>query len=115
MINAQIKLITLIFDSEHGRYRILSLSDHGLDLPNIIVESNLDINNALEYLLAKYIDNQNIYHNFKLTDIDIIENILNIYFIVFVTHETAVTESFLLDINHNLLLPPNANKIIKLL
>lgn len=115
MINAQLKIIPLIFDIKYGKYKILSLNPDTLDMPNLVIEPNMDITNTLEYLLSIYIESHNTYHNFKIIDMHIDNASLYIYYIVFVTHDTTIKNSYLLDIGPNTILPPNAKKIIQLL
>lgn len=115
MINAQINLIPLIFDQSCGRYKIFSTSlDNQLTLPKIDIEPYLDMEPALDHLLENCIDTKSLYHNFKLTDI-IIEDILHIYYIVFIMHETTIHYGSMMDTKNITNLPTNAKKIISLL
>lgn len=115
MINAQIKLVTLVFDIEYGRYKILSRQLDRFEAPSINIETNLKIDAALEHLLSRQLDHSGLYHNFKLTDI-VITDVLDVYYVVFVTHETTIKNGHLLDLKQTIAsLPKNAQKIISLL
>lgn len=115
MINAQIKLVTLVFDIEYGRYKILSRELDRFEAPSINIETNLKIDSALEHLLSRQLDHGGLYHNFKLTDI-VITDVLDVYYVVFVTHETTIKNGHLLDLKQTISsLPKNAQKIISLL
>lgn len=114
MINAQIKLITLVFDQQHAKYKILSLKPDILELPHFVVEANSDIDKTLELTLALYNTNSNRFHNFKITDISINET-LEIYYVTFITYETSIKDSFLLDLATINNLPTNAQNVISLL
>jgi hypothetical protein len=115
MINAQIKLVTLVFDNEYGRYKILSRELDRFEAPSMNIETNLKIDAALEHLLSRQLDHGGLYHNFKLTDV-VITDVLDVYYVVFVTHETTIKNGHLLDLKQTIpSLPKNAQKIISLL
>lgn len=113
MINAQIKLIALVFDIQHAQYKILSLKEDSLELPSLVIETNMDIDITLEHMLSIY-NQKNRLHNFKLTDISINDK-LEIYYITFITYETTTINSFLLDLSTTNDLPNNAKNILSLL
>lgn len=114
MINVQIKLIALVFDHKHGRYKILSLKSDILELPSMIVEANTNIDETLEYTLALHNRQEPRLHNFKLTDISLKDN-LEIYYMTFITYETTIKNGFLLDLSTANNLPTNAQNVISLL
>lgn len=115
MINAQIKLIVLVFDNEYGRYKVLSRIIDKFEAPSMNVETNLKIDSALEHLLSTQLDHGGLYHNFKLTDM-IVADTLDVYYVVFVTHETTIKNGHLLELKNTIYsLPKNAQKIISLL
>lgn len=115
MINVQAKLIILVFDIEQGGYKIFSKEPDKFEPPHLNIESHLDIDSALEHLLSNQLDHMGLYHNFKLTDIMISDN-LDIYYVVFITHETTIKNGHLLVLKNNQhSIPKNAQKIISLL
>lgn len=114
MINAQLNLIILVFNVETGKYKLLSKSKDKFEAPNMIVENQLDVDYALEHLLSIQLDHNGLYHNFKLTDISINDD-LDIYYLVFITHETTIKSGYLLELHNPHDLPKNAQKIIRLL
>lgn len=115
MINAQIKLAILVFDNETGRYKILSRQIDKFEAPILNIETHLKIDVALEHLLSTQLDHGGLYHNFKLTDI-IVTDVLDIYYVVFVTHETTIKNGHLLELKNTIYsLPKNAQKIVSLL
>jgi hypothetical protein len=114
MINAQFKLIPLVFDTKTARHKILSINKDIIEFPSISIESNADIITSLEFLVSKNLKGTNIYCNFKLTDV-VVSETLDVYYIAFITYETLTKDDLLLDINTNYEFPANAKKIIQLL
>jgi hypothetical protein len=115
MINAKFNLAILVLDPSVNRYKILSSKADDLELPYLDIETNLDINSCLDHLVSTKIDKNNSYLNFRLTDVELSE-MLEIYYLVFITYESVVKDGFLLDIQTSLTrLPNNAKKILTLL
>lgn len=115
MINAQFKLIILVFDTEYGKYKILSKQSDTFEAPSLSIDTNMKAEVSLEHLLSTQLDHGGLYHNFKLTDV-VITDSLDIYYLVFVTHETTIKGGNLLETKQLLhTLPKNAQKIIALL
>lgn len=116
MINVQIKLISLVFDHQYAKYQILSLKPDSVELPSFMIEANMDIDQTLQYMLSLYNNNHNNdrFHNFKLTDISV-KDVLEIYYMTFITYEVTIQNSFLLDLSTINNLPTNAQNIISLL
>jgi len=115
MINAKFNLAILVLDPSINRYKIVSSKPDDLELPYLDIESNLDIDACLDHLVSTKIDKNDSYLNFKLTDIELSE-MLEIYYLVFITYESVVKDGFLLDIQPSLIrLPNNAKKILTLL
>lgn len=115
MINAKLNIIPIFFDHTEIKSKIVATKD--FQFPYINVESNLDIINALNHVLDLYIDSNIPLNNFKLTDVTITENKLDIYYIVFINYETnfKVTSQLLDTDTDQLKIPNNAKKIIELL
>lgn len=115
MIKSQLDLVILVLDARTNRYKILSTKEDELDLPSIDIEINLDVESCLSHLLSVYVEKNDSYHNFKLTDISL-SDVLKIYHMVFITYECNLQDSFLLDIKETLTkLPNNVQKILSLL
>ena len=116
MINAKFNLIILVFQDNKGQYNILSKEKTFLDYPSLEIQANIDKDSAIDHLIGLYIEEPAPFHNIKLVDISIDDNILNIYYVVFVTYKTTIKNSFLLDLKTPLNnIPQNAQKIIQLL
>lgn len=115
MIKSQFKILPLILDSGANKYKLLSDNDT-LSWLSIDIEPNLDIQSCLDNLICLYINtDKQIIHNFKLTDI-FLSNVLEIYYIVFITYNTTINNGTLIETQSALpLLPNNAKKIISLL
>ena len=115
MIKSQFKILPLILDPLSNRYKLLS-DNETLSWLSIDIEPNLDIQSCLDNLICLYIDTDTkIIHNFKLTDI-LLSNVLEIYYIVFITYNTTIKNGALIETQSALsLLPNNAKKIISLL
>jgi hypothetical protein len=115
MINAKFNLAILVLDPSVNRYKILSSKADDLELPYLDIETNLDINSCLDHLVSTKIDKNDSYLNFRLTDVELSE-MLQIYYLVFITYESVVKDGFLLDIQTSITrLPNNAKKILTLL
>lgn len=114
MINVQIKLISLVFDHQYAKYKILSLKPDSVELPSFMIETNMDIDQILQHMMSLYTNNSDRFHNFKLTDISV-KDALEIYYMTFITYETTLKNSFLLDLSTINNLPTNAQNIISLL
>lgn len=114
MINAKLNIIPIFFDHKEIKYKILTSEDS--KFPNIIIEPALDINAALNHIISLYIDSEIKLNNFKLTDVVITEDYLDIYYILFINYETNLkNNATLLNIEDKLDIPNNAKKIIELL
>lgn len=114
MINAKLNIIPIFFDHKEIKSKILTSKDSAF--PQIIIEPSLDINAALNHIISLYIDSEIELNNFKLTDIIITDDCLDIYYILFINYETKLKNSgMLLNIQDKLDIPNNAKKIIELL
>jgi len=115
MITTKFNLISPVLDASCNRYKILSLNTIDLELPSIFIEDNLDIDSCLSHIINRHTDGHDMHHNFKLTDV-VLSDILEIYYIVFITYETTIKDAHLIDIEPILnKLPNNAKKILSLL
>lgn len=115
MIEAKINLLALVLNHKYNKYQILSTHSEKLDLPSIDIEPYIDLKISLEHIISK-ISNDDIIHNFKLTDITVSDK-LNIYYMTFIYSEILLNNYYyLLDINSHIAdIPDNAKKIITLL
>ena len=115
MIKSQFKILPLILDSVSNKYKLLS-DNETLSWISMDIEPNLDIQSCLDNIVCLYINaDTKMLHNFKLTDI-VLSNVLEIYYIVFITYNTTIKNGALIETQSALpLLPNNAKKIISLL
>lgn len=116
MIECNIKLITLLLDEKTNNYKTLSTDKDRFIPITIDLKSGLDISVYLEQILEQYIKTEQPIHPFKIIDASLSE-ILDIYYIVFITYKTTIKHGFLQDLNSLMIsdLPNNAKKIISLL
>ena len=115
MIEAKINLLSLVLNHKYNTYQIVSINSEKLDLPYIDIEPYMDLNRSLEHIVSK-ISNDDIVHNFKLTDVTMLDQ-LNIYYVTFIHNEIKLNNYYyLLDINSHITnIPDNAKKILTLL
>jgi hypothetical protein len=112
-----LKPIVLVFSAEHGKHKILSMSDSLLDLPSSQLEENSIIQEHLNLILQRSLsNNEPALNKAKLVDIEVVGNNLYIYYIVFVNYETSVKYGHLLSVDlNNVNLLPGIKTILSLL
>lgn len=118
MISAYLKPIILVFSPGKTKYEMLSLSPDSLSLPKIEVVANSTPTDLLNHLLDQHlVNNIASLNKSKLTDIEIVDNSLNIYYIVFVGYETELRNSHLtsIDLTNAAQLTPTTKQLLSLL
>jgi hypothetical protein len=115
MIEAKINLLALVLNHKYNKYQILSTNSETLEFPFVDIEPYTDLKISLEHIISK-ISHDDIIHNFKLTDVIILDK-LNIYYITFIHNEIKLNNYYyLLDISPHIAdVPDNAKKILTLL
>lgn len=97
-----LKPIVLVFSPDQGKHRILSMQDNRLDLPSIELGANADILEHLNLILQRSLtENISGLNKIKLTDVEVVDNNLYIYYIVFINYETSIKYGHLISVNLN--------------
>jgi hypothetical protein len=112
-----LKPIVLVFVPDQGKHRILSLKESELDLPSTQLETNSNISEHLNLVLQRSLtDNISGLNKTKLADIEVVDNNLYIYYIVFVNYQTSVKYGHLISVDlNNVNLSPGIKAILSLL
>lgn len=114
MIKSLLKLIIFVLDDVTFKYDIISLNEQTVVVPDVEIESYLDINESLKYLISKYIDHPDLiqYINPKLGDIHITDE-LSIYYYNFITFNAKIKNSYKISPDKYAENLPNIQKIIR--
>jgi hypothetical protein len=112
-----LKPIILVFIPDQGRHKILSIKENELDLPYIELENNSSISENLNLVLQRSLTNNIVSLNkAKLADIEVLDNNLYIYYIVFVNYETSIKYGHLISVDlNNVKLSSSIKEILSLL
>jgi hypothetical protein len=110
---ANIVLYILYFDKKSLRYKILSLNSSSIDSPSLTINSENNIQELLNNIISKYIDISPGYIDCKLSDVEIDQNRLNIYYYCLVPFSVNYKNLSPIDINLNEVYPKNLYKIIR--
>jgi len=116
-MSVYLKPIVLVFSSEEAKYKILSMGKESLGLLEISPVFNSSPHDLINHKLNNYlIDNIPTINKFKLIDVEIVDDIINIYYIVFIGYETKIQNSHLISIDlNNVQLTPTIKQTLSLL
>lgn len=116
MFKNSIYLYILKFNKSTLRYELLSINNAKIVLPNYIIESGDQSTEDIVYsILKKYLLIDPKFINYKLSDIEINNDELNIYYYALIPFNTPCYNSYFIELYNEIYYPKNLSKIIRLL